>query len=116
MAYRVLAVCTGFNVVSRGVAESFAVFLLPLSITFDASRAETTLAYSSFMLVLGLCSPLTGWAVDRFGPRRVYQTAMLVCLAGTQPNHDLCVDWAIAALWGIGDGYHRSLKFGEPLV
>ena len=56
MAYRVLAVCTGFNVVSRGVAESFAVFLLPLSLTFDASRAETTLAYSSFMLVLGLCS------------------------------------------------------------
>ena len=79
MAYCVLAVCTGLNVVSRGVAESFAVFLLPLSIAFSASRAETTLAYSSFMLVLGLCSPLTGWAVDRFGPRRVYQLGIALC-------------------------------------
>lgn len=79
MAYVVLAVCTGLNIVSRGIAESFAVFLLPLSTAFGASRSETTLAYAAFMLVLGLCSPLTGWAVDRFGPKLVYRVAIALC-------------------------------------
>ena len=84
MAYFVLAVCTGLNIVSRGIAESFAVFLLPLSHEFNASRSDTTLTYSVFMLALGLSSPLTGWAVDRYGPQRVYQGGLalsaLACL------------------------------------
>lgn len=64
------------NILSRGVGESFAVFLLPVSREFGADRAALTGVYSTYMLVIGLMSPLAGLAVDRLGPRRCYMTGL----------------------------------------
>ena len=71
-ALGVLALCTGLNVIARGIGESFAIFLLPIAREFDTERAALTGVYSTFMLMVGLMSPLAGYAHDRLGPRRCY--------------------------------------------
>jgi MFS family permease len=71
-ALGVLAMCTALNFLSRGVSDTYAVFLLPLAREFDADRAALTSVYSVYMLVYGLAAPVAGMAFDRFGPRALY--------------------------------------------
>jgi MFS family permease len=81
LALGVLALCAGLNLLARGVADTYAVFLVPLAEAFAVERGVLTGVYSVYMLVYGLAAPLAGIAFDRFGPRAVY-AAGLACLGG----------------------------------
>ena len=70
-AWAVLAACCSINVFSRGLGDSFVVFLLPLSETFHWSRASATGIYGLALMTTGLSGILVGAMVDRFGPRPV---------------------------------------------
>lgn len=63
--------------VGRGVADSYIVFLLPLTAEFGWSRAQVSSVYSVYLIVTGLAGPLTGMAFDRWGPRIVYPMGIL---------------------------------------
>ena len=94
-ALGVLALCAVLNLVSRGVGESFAVFLLPLDLDFPGERASLTGIYSVYMLAQGLAAPAIGVLFDRLGPRAVYCAGLAIfalayLLAG-----------AAASLWQI---------------
>ncbi len=65
---------------ARGVGESFAVFLLPVSTEFGWSRAEAASIYALLMLCLGVFSPVAGRLFDKFGPRVLFPLGM-GCLA-----------------------------------
>jgi predicted MFS family arabinose efflux permease len=71
-ALTVLGVCFTLSVLGRGLGESFTVFLLPISQTFDWDRAEVVSIYSLTALAGGLASPLIGRLFDHTGPRNVY--------------------------------------------
>lgn len=77
----VIVACFLFGMVSRGLAESFTVFLLPLSADFGWPRKDLTGVYSVIMLTTGLSSPLAGYLFDRWGPRTLYLlgSAALIC-------------------------------------
>lgn len=79
MALGVLALCATLNLLARGVADTYAVFLVPLAEEFAVERGALTGVYSVYMLVYGLAAPLAGIAFDRVGPRAVYG-AGLACL------------------------------------
>ena len=74
-----LAACFALNMFSRGLGDTYAVFLLPLEREFGWSRSQTTGVYSVYLLLHGFTAPLVGLLFDRFGPRWVYGTGM-VCL------------------------------------
>lgn len=63
--------------VGRGVADSYIVFLLPLSAEFGWSRAQVQSVYSVYLVVTGIAGPLTGLMFDRWGPRVVYPLGIL---------------------------------------
>lgn len=75
----VLLLCFGFNMLGRGVADTYIVFLLPLSAEFGWSRGEVSSVYSIYLVVAGLVAPVVGLAFDRWGPRAVYATGA-VCM------------------------------------
>lgn len=75
-AVAVLAFCFVTNMVSRGIGESFAVFLLPVAAEFGSDRALLTGIASAYMLATGAMSPLVGIAIDRFGPRACYSLGL----------------------------------------
>lgn len=77
-ALGVLLFCTLVSAISRGVSESFAVFLLPIAQEFNADRAATTTSYSIYMVALGLMSPIAGTIFDRLGARLCYSVGLLV--------------------------------------
>src|SRR6202045_3289129 len=78
MALNVLALCFALSVFGRGLAESFAVFLKPISESFGWDRAQVVSVYSLAALAGGLSAPLIGRLFDRSGPRTVYSLRVLL--------------------------------------
>ena len=77
----VFAFCLAMIASSRGMGETFAIFLLPLSETFSWNRANVTSIYAIYMVSFGFGSLLSGLVFDRFGPRFNYMIG-LTLLAG----------------------------------
>src|SRR3954469_5008255 len=74
----VLVLCFPLAVLGRGLAESFTVFLKPISETFGWDRAEVVSVYSLSALAGGLADPLAVRLFDRSGPRTVYSLGLLL--------------------------------------
>ena len=107
-AIGVLALCFFFNMVARGVGDTFLVFLLPLQQQFGWPRAQMTGIYSMLMLVAGLASPLAGWVFERFGPRALYAGGVGLLAAGCLVASRASELWhfyaGIGLLGGLGSG------------
>lgn len=58
------------------------VFFLPITRDLELSRSATSVAFSLARLEGGLGGPLVGYAVDKFGPRRIAIFGSLVAGAG----------------------------------
>ena len=54
-----------------------------LSKTFHTPLATTQWISTGYMLALATVIPLTGWAADRFGTKRLYMTSILLFLVGS---------------------------------
>ena len=77
----VFVFCLAMIASSRGMGETYAIFLLPLSENFSWNRANVTSIYAVYMVAFGFGSLLSGVVFDRFGPRYNY-TLGLALLAG----------------------------------
>lgn len=80
-ALAVLVLCLVLNLIGRGTADTYVVFLLPLEQDLGWSRSKMTSVYSLYLIVNGLTAPLIGYLFDRLGPRAVYGCGM-AALAG----------------------------------
>ena len=49
----------------------------------DVGPITLKLAMTSYLVALGIFIPLSGWAADRFGAKRVFMTAIAVFMAGS---------------------------------
>ena len=74
----VLAACLG---VMAGFGSlfvyTFSVFVKPLAAEFGWSREAISTGFAIAAVTLGLCSPLLGRWIDRYGPRRI----ILICMS-----------------------------------
>ena len=82
------------NILSRGIGETFAVFLLPIESEMGWTRTTLAGIYAIYMGAHGLAAVVIGWLVDRVGPRAVYTfglliygVAFLLAQFGTEPWH-----------------------------
>ena len=75
-ALTVLGICLVLNLIGRGTADAYVVFLLPLERDLGWTRSEMTGVYSIYLLVSGLSSPVVGMLFDRWGPRALYTCGM----------------------------------------
>src|SRR5215217_3073690 len=82
LALLVLALCFLLMALARGAAETFTVFLLPISNAFGWDRAQTVSVYSIGALCVGLAAPFVGRLFDHSGPRAVYAIGLILLGAG----------------------------------
>ena len=66
---------------SRGMGETYAIFLLPLSESFGWNRANVTSIFAIYMVAFGFGSLLSGLLYDRFGPRFNYTIGLTLLAA-----------------------------------
>ncbi|MGB2711047.1 MAG: DHA2 family efflux MFS transporter permease subunit, partial [Conexibacter sp.] len=78
-----------------------------LSRDFDAPLPTIQWVATGYLLALATVIPLTGWAADRFGTKRLYMTSLILFLAGSALSgmawsaHSLIV---FRVLQGLGGG------------
>lgn len=113
-AIGVLSLCTLINLASRGVSETFAIFLLPIGAEFAADRAALTGIYATYMLALGFMSPVAGAVIDRLGPRVCYGLGLggfglAFLLAGS-----VTALWQLYLLVGLGAAIGGSMTGTIP--
>ena len=93
-----------------GVWNSFPVFYVAILDEFGWSRGETVLTTSIFAGVYALCAPLTGTAIDRFGPRVVMPLGALTLGLG------LLATSRVTELWQLYLAYGLLAAAGESMV
>jgi len=93
----------------RGIADSFMVFVLPLSEEFGWTRARVSSVYSAFLVVTGLAAPLTGLMIDRWGPRVVYPLGMLLLASASLVSANLSTLWQFQLCIGLAAGLGVSM-------
>ncbi|NUP29473.1 MAG: DHA2 family efflux MFS transporter permease subunit [Nocardia sp.] len=88
-----------------------------LSTELDAPLSTTQWVVTGYLLAVALVIPLTGWAMDRFGPKPTWLTAVSLFVAGSA----LCAAaWSIESLiafrvlQGLGGG--MLLPAGQAII
>ncbi|HMM71432.1 MAG TPA: MFS transporter [Rhodocyclaceae bacterium] len=76
LAATAVALAFFFYLLSRGVGESYSVFLLPLGRELGWSRSALTGVFSLYLAVSGITAAIMGMLFDRFGPRFVYSLGL----------------------------------------
>src|SRR6185437_8963377 len=127
MALGVLALCFALAVIGRGLAESFTVFLKPISEAFGWDRAQVVSVYSLTWLASGLTAPVVGRVFDRSGPRAVYSLGIFLLGAAfliaayaqhlwqLQLSIGLCVGFGAALIGNVPNSILLGRWFGPRL-
>ena len=99
-ALGVVALAFGLNMISRGLGETFAVFLLPVTGDLGWSRSAFSAVYAVYMTAHGLAAPLAGAVFDRFGARAAYVPSLALYGSGFLIAAQMSQMWE--AVLGLG--------------
>ena len=105
----VLLIAFSCNLVGRGIADSFMVFVLPLSQEFGWTRATVVSVYSAFLVVSGLSAPVTGMLIDRWGARVVYPLGAVLLGTACLLASRLTQLWQFQLVIGVASGIAVSM-------
>ena len=98
---------------SAGVRAAPGVFLLPIEEDLGLSRTTVSLAVSLGLILYGLAAPFSGKLIDRYGPRLVATTGMLITAAAmflsAMSRNALQLILFFGILSGIGTGLIGSV-------
>lgn len=97
----VIAITFGVVLVTSGVRASPAVYVVPFEQEFGWSRAAIASAVSINLLLYGLAGPISGWLVDRYGPRAVMVGSLSSLALGLAGSLFMKQLWQLQVLWGL---------------
>ena len=86
---------------SAGIRSSPGVLIHPFEMEFGWSRSAIAFAVSVNLFLFGVGAPLGGWLMERFGPRRVMLTSLLILAIGVSGTTFMTTYWHLVLLWGV---------------
>ncbi|MDP2647575.1 MAG: MFS transporter [Desulfobacterales bacterium] len=106
----IVAASLAIGLTNYGMRYSFGVFFNSIETEFYLSRAVTSGIFSAHMAISSIASVLGGWALDRYGPRR------LTFLMGILTGLSLIMISRAGSLWHLYFSYSFLLAFGTSPV
>jgi MFS family permease len=97
----VVSLCFLTTLISAGVRSSPSVLIHPLEAEFGWSRALIASAISMNLLLFGVAAPISGFLLDRFGPRKVMLGSLLLLITGVSGTVAMTEFWQFFLVWGI---------------
>ncbi len=95
---------------SFGMRYSFGVFFKSIESDFELTRTAISSIFSAHMVVASVCSVLGGWALDKYGPRKV------TFLMGMFTGLSLLLTSQAGTPWHLYMSYSFLLAFGTGPV
>src|SRR5919106_1430276 len=97
----VLSLCFLTTLTSAGVRSSPSVLIHPLEVEFGWTRAAIASAVSMNLLLFGIASPISGWLLDRYGPRKVMLGSLSLLVVGVSGTMAMNRFWQFFLVWGV---------------
>jgi len=97
----VLCLCFLTTLTSAGVRSSPSVLIHPLEAEFGWSRTTIAAAISMNLLLFGIAAPISGWLLDRFGPRKVMLGSLSLLIIGVSGTIAMNQFWQFFLVWGV---------------
>ncbi|MFC2004478.1 MFS transporter [Chloroflexota bacterium] len=93
----------------------FSALFKPIALELGFSRAATSVAASIRSVEGGFLSPVVGWLTDRFGPRWMVLSGVLIIGLSLILMNFINSLWAFILIWGILQGTGFTLGLHIPL-
>src|SRR5262245_43500142 len=97
----VVALCFLTTLTSAGVRSPPSVLTRTLEAEFGWSRALIASAISMNLLLFGIAAPLSGFLIDRYGPRKVMLGSLTLLITGVSGTVAMTKFWQFFLVWGI---------------
>ncbi len=97
----VVALCFATTLISAGVRSSPQVLILPLQTEFGWSRALIASAISVNLLLFGIAAPISGYLIDKYGPRKVMLGSLILLITGVSGTVAMDQFWQFFLVWGV---------------
>lgn len=97
----VISLCFLTTLTSAGVRSSPSVLIHPLEAEFGWSRTMIAAAVSMNLLLFGVAAPVSGYLIDRFGPRKVMMGSLTMLIVGVSGTMVMTEFWQFFLVWGI---------------
>ena len=97
----VVALCFMTTLISAGVRSSPSVLIHPLEAEFGWSRALIASAISMNLLLFGVAAPISGYLIDRFGPRKVMLGSISLLITGVSGTVVMDKFWQFFLVWEL---------------
>ena len=81
--------------------SSPSVLIHPLEAEFGWSRTLIASAVSMNLLLFGIAAPLSGFLIDRFGPRKVMMGSLSLLIVGVSGTMMMTQFWQFFLVWGV---------------
>ena len=113
--YIVVGLCFLIMTIAFGLFDSYGIFVKPLSITFNWTRATTSAAYSVSFLIFGFVGIVLGGLTDKFGPRLVLTICGVFLGAGYILMSQISSLWQLYLFYGVIIGIGMSALYAPVL-
>jgi MFS family permease len=101
----VVAVTAVALILAAGARSAPGVFVLPIQEDFpDWKRAAISFAISIGLVMYGFGGPLSGWLMDKFGPRRIVFAGLLITALSMALSAGIQELWQLDVLFGFLSG------------
>jgi MFS family permease len=97
----IVSICFMTTLTSAGVRSSPSVLIHPLEAEFGWSRALIASAISMNLLLFGVAAPISGFLLDRFGPRKVMLGSVTLLIVGVSGTMAMTQFWQFFLVWGV---------------
>lgn len=89
---------------SAGVRTAPGLIITPLEAEFSWTRTDISFAVAISLFIFGLGAPIGGSLIDRFGPRRVLLTGLIMIVVGLAMMYVMTELWHFHLWWGVAIG------------
>ena len=110
----VIIFCLIMAAIGRGMGDTYAIFLLPLSNDLGLARSEVASIYAIYVAAMGVFSPLSGYLFDKFGSRPIYLGGIFCLGIGYWLSGQLNTLWHLYVCMGIMSGFGAALIWQIP--
>src|SRR5262245_28466873 len=97
----IISLCFLTTLTSAGVRSSPSVLIHPLEHEFGWSRTLIASAVSMNLLLFGVAAPISGFLIDRFGPRKVMMGSLMLLICGVSGTMMMAQFWQFFLVWGV---------------
>ena len=97
----VISLCFLTTLTSAGVRSSPSVLIHPLEAEFGWSRTLIASAVSMNLLLFGVAAPISGFLIDRFGPRKMMMGSLALLIIGVSGTMAMTEFWQFFLVWGV---------------